>query len=149
MAFTSGEVQGTLAAQYEPAHDVTAGAPYGRPIWDNQTWTYSLTFDVDITLSNFADVSLVFDGVKMAADVSLNGKPLGTVADMFYRYRFPVASILLPANNVLSLSFFLSNDTANNEGRWTSCSGGWCVSYGAQGAGEARGFDQKGRPGFY
>ena len=101
------------------------GAPYGRPVWDNQTWTYSTTFDLNWVAKDYADISLVFDGVKMAAAVSLNGQALGTVADMFYRYRYPVSSALFQVNNVLSLSFFLSNDTANNEGRWTSCSGGW------------------------
>ncbi len=102
-----------------------------KPIWDNQTWIYTVSFDVQWTLTAYADVALVFDGVKMAATVSLNGNTLGTVADMFLRYRFPVASYLLPTNNTLQLAFFTSNDTANNEGRWTSCSGGWlgCLSY--------------------
>lgn len=50
------------------------GAPYGRPVWDNQTWTYTLTFDLEWNVKDFADISLVFDGVKMAATVSLNGQ---------------------------------------------------------------------------
>lgn len=101
------------------------GAPYGQPLWDNQTWTYSRTFDLPWQIADFSDIALVFDGVKMAANVSLNGVFLGTVSDMFLRYRFPISKLLLPASNTVQLAFYTSNDTANNEGRWTSCSGGW------------------------
>ena len=105
------------------------GAPRGRPISDNDTWTFSLSFETPWTqaeLAALADVSLVFDGVKMAASVSLNGASVGAVADMFLRYSFPVKSLLAAGSpNTLSLTFPTSNDDANAEGRWDSCSGGW------------------------
>ena len=50
-------------------------------MWDNGTWTYSLTFTLDSAMSDTTTQLLVFDGVKMAADVSLNGKALGFVTD--------------------------------------------------------------------
>lgn len=52
-----------------------------HPVWDNGTWTYSLTFTLNDTISATATQLLVFDGVKMAADISLNGKNLGFVTD--------------------------------------------------------------------
>jgi hypothetical protein len=57
---------------------------------------------VPIVHSFSANVSLsqVFDGVKMAADISLNGQPLGHATNQFNRYIFSSTS------NVCTLFFF-------------------------------------------
>jgi len=107
----------------------TPGAPYGRPLWDNSTWTVSTSFDLAFDATGLADLALVFEGVKMAATVSLNGNVLGVVADMFLRYVFNVGALLKPSGNTLSLVFPISSDDANIGGRWDSCSGGWDWSF--------------------
>ena len=69
----------------------------------------------------------------MAADVSINGAPLGSVSDQFLRYAFAVPSQLLRAGgaNQLSLAFGTSRDPRNAEGRFSGASGGWDVSLAA------------------
>jgi hypothetical protein len=67
--------------------DLEVAGGYGDPLfhlnWKNtsydQEWTYKATFDAPASKSS--DVLLVFDSVKMAATISLNGHSLGTVAD--------------------------------------------------------------------
>ena len=99
------------------------------PLWDAQNWTYMKTFDTDAALLRAGTgVALTFDGVKMAADVVLNGVSLGTANDMFLRVAFDVAPLLRAHNNVLSVTFTTSDDPRNSAGRWPACSGGWeCV----------------------
>ena len=95
----------------------------GVPPWDTKSpWTYTTTFDVP---AGFAGWWLVLDGVKMVADVQLNGAPLGYTADQFLRYNFDVTAHLKPTGNVLSLTFTDSSDDRLDEERWMSCSGGW------------------------
>ncbi len=79
-----------------------------------------------------AAVLLVFDGVKMAADVYVNGVLVSGagLADQHLRYDFDVTSQLqrLPSgarNNVTVHIPLPSNDTRNDEGRFAACSGGW------------------------
>ena len=96
----------------------------GVPPWDTKApWTYTTTsFDVP---PGFAGWWLVLDGVKMVADVQLNGVPLGYTADQFLRYNYDVTAHLKPTGNVLSLTFTDSSDDRLDEERWMSCSGGW------------------------
>jgi hypothetical protein len=59
---------------------------------------------------------LVFEGIKMGARVSINGKETN-VTDQFLRYTFPVEGSV-----VLEIAFDPSIDT---DGRFMACSGGW------------------------
>jgi len=73
---------------------------------------------------------LVLDGVKMAADVFLNGAPLSGagVVDQHLRYEFEVGALLARggASNNLTISFpDPRGDARNDEGRFMACSGGW------------------------
>jgi beta-galactosidase/beta-glucuronidase len=97
------------------------------PVWDTSDWVYTTLFDLqsDISLSS---PSLVFDGVKMAANAYLNGVYLGSFIDQFLRYNWPVASILKATGNNLTIEFTTSADAQNAEGRWMSCTGGWVRS---------------------
>lgn len=98
------------------------------PIWDASRWNYTVTFDAAPSiLSSAKEAWLVFDGVKMAADIVLNGRSLGFTADQFLRYTFPVGSngVLRAKGNVLIISFTTSVDVRNSEARWSACSGGW------------------------
>eukprot|EP01065_Artemidia_motanka_P025528 TRINITY_DN30520_c0_g1_i1.p1 TRINITY_DN30520_c0_g1~~TRINITY_DN30520_c0_g1_i1.p1 ORF type:complete len:912 (+),score=270.91 TRINITY_DN30520_c0_g1_i1:48-2783(+) len=91
-------------------------------IWDDNAWNFTTTFDAAEELATGTTV-LVFDGVKMGATVSVNGKVLGTVTDQFLRYTFPLpASLLQAAGNTVVVAF--SKDI-KCEGRWMACTGGW------------------------
>lgn len=106
---------------------VPEGTPTA-PIWDASRWNYTATFDAAPALMSMAkEAWLVFDGIKMAADIFLNGRSLGYTADQFLRYSFPVGSngILRAKGNVLTVSFTTSVDVRNSEARWSACSGGW------------------------
>jgi len=105
---------------------VPKGSP-AAPIWDSSQWAYSKTFDLSPAAAAASEVLLIFDGVKMAADVALNGAPLGFLNDQFLRYSFPIKSLLRPSGNVLSVTFTTSLDPRNDEGRFMGCSGGACI----------------------
>ena len=94
-------------------------------LWDTGNWVYTKGFDASPAVQAAAAVSLVFDSVKMVADISLNGHVLGFTADQFLRYTFPVKAFLKPAGNVLTVTFTTSGDARNNDGRYMACSGGW------------------------
>ena len=100
------------------------------PLWDASNWTYSTAFDLTPASATGQDVWLVFDGVKMAADVFLNGVYLGFTNDQFLRYTWSVKKYLQPTGNVLQLTFATSLDPRNTEARFMGCTGGWDVSEG-------------------
>ena len=92
-------------------------------IWNNNTWTYKTSF----TTTGAGTHLLVFDGIKMGARVSVNGKLLATTTDQFMRYTFPLEeSVLAEAGadgtHELSVAFDPAIDCA---GRWMACTGGW------------------------
>jgi hypothetical protein len=96
-------------------------------LWHNLSWTYSTTFTVDASQqAAVADSGgqhvLVFDGIKMGAVISLNGKVLGLATDQFLRYQFPLPA-LNTGTNVLNVSF--GNRSIETNGRWMPCSQGW------------------------
>ena len=95
------------------------------PIWDRTNWSYSSTFAASPDVVAAASRRLVFDGVKMAADILLNGQTLGFVDNSFLRYTYDVtAQLSTTLPNTLTVRFTTSNDTRNLPGRWSACSGG-------------------------
>lgn len=96
-----------------------------------ETWTWSTTFDLDPsiavqTASGNGGVLLVFDSIKLAADVSLNGVSLISAADQFLRYNATIPpGVLLSSGNVLSISSPPPSDPRNNAGRYMACAAGW------------------------
>lgn len=107
--------------------NTTTPGAQGSPIWDTGNWTYTTTFaastEIQSILNSGGTSMLVFDGVKMAATVSLNGKILGIVNDQFLRFTFPLNSkLLLPTNNLLTVTFSTSLDAANSQGRFSGVS---------------------------
>jgi len=115
--------------------DLEQGGVIGDPLyelnfktaaWDVGNWTYTLTFAAPASIRASGTVWLVFEGVKMVADVSLNGVWLGYFNDQFLRYTFGVdASSLLATGNVLSVSFPPFSDPRGATQRLMGCSGGW------------------------
>jgi len=121
---------GVIAA---PWLDLTWRAEAGR--WDLDTWTYETSFETPAgwAAAPGAEVWLVFDSVKMAADVSLNGAAVGATVNQHLRYTFPVGALLATpggALNRLAVTFPPTvSDTRNDAGRFMGCSGGWdCAS---------------------
>ena len=97
------------------------------PFWETGNVTYTRAFGVDPALSAAAELLLILDGVKMASGVWLNGHYLGTTANQFLRYTYPISALLLPppALQTLSLDFPVATDPANAQARFMACSGGW------------------------
>jgi beta-mannosidase len=94
-------------------------------VWGGRTWSYTATFTPPASLLSNPDatVLLVFDGVKMGANVSLNGHAVGLVKDQFLRYSYDVTSALVAGkSNTLTLVFDLEIFV---NGRFMACSGGW------------------------
>lgn len=90
-------------------------------LWDNHSWTYSTSFSAPVSAGS---TWLVFDGVKMAADIVLNGASVGSTINWAQRYVFPVS--LASGINNLSITFPPTiSDTRNDNGRYMGCSGGW------------------------
>jgi len=116
---------------YENNFDAYDAAGVVRaPFWDRTNVTYSTQFALDPRVRALAaggEVLLVLDGVKMAAEVFLNGVSLGVTADQFLRMTSPVAALLRPARtiNELRVVFLPSADAANNGARFMAASGGW------------------------
>ena len=99
-------------------------------MWDSYVWTYSTAFTMaadrlDRIRAAGGSHLLIFDGVKMGANVKLNGKVVGQTTDQFLRYEFPLDGTLLKAGvgaNTLTVEFDPSIDC---QGRWMACTGGW------------------------
>lgn len=121
--------------------DLFAAGRVGNPLFENnfkdrlqsslwtQDWTYSRVFSLQdewatsIGSAAGGEVLLVFDSVKMGANVSLNGQYIGTLNDQFRRYIFPISAAgLKPGANTISVSFASSISCG---GRWMACTGGW------------------------
>lgn len=121
--------------------DLAAAGVIGDPIfeltfldgiWDDGNWTYTTHFTVDpviaasIAAKTSASTSLVFESLKLVADVSLNGHYLGFAADQFLRYSFPVQQYLDPTGvNTLAVTIQPGADKRLDEGRVTGAGGGW------------------------
>jgi hypothetical protein len=107
-------------------NSTTPGAQ-GAPLWDVGVWAYSATVapraPLAAALAAGGEATLVFDGIKMAADIFWNGAHLGFVNDQFLRFSFPLPEVL--DTNALQISFPTSRDPRNAEGRFSGASGGW------------------------
>lgn len=69
------------------------------------------------------DVVLVFDGIKMGANIYINNDWLGQTTDQFLRYSFPLdAQNLKRKQNSLRVRF---DSSILTQGRFMACSGGW------------------------
>ena len=116
---------------YENTFDAyDASGKVATPFWERANVTYTTVFALDARIRALAaggEVLLVLDGVKMAAEVFLNGASLGVTADQFLRMTAPVAALLRPggAANELRVVFLPSTHAANNGARFMACSGGW------------------------
>ena len=127
-------VPGDLISDLQAAGQI--GDPYfektwlNSSIWHDHLWTYTVRFAASQKVISCArsggQVLLVFDGIKMGAHISLDGKPLGIAADQFLRYTFDVTSIIAAvdanAEHTLNVSFDPMIDV---DGRFAACTGGW------------------------
>ena len=129
----NASVPGDLITDLEDAGLV--GDPWFETNWRNATlWDQPWRFSTQFTLSEeeaalllastdaaaAAEAMLIFEGIKMGATVTLDGKSLGTATDQWLRYTWPVK--LGAGPHELTVSFDRSIDT---HGRYMGCSGGW------------------------
>jgi beta-galactosidase/beta-glucuronidase len=96
------------------------GLNFKSTLWDSCAWTLSRVFTWNSSTGSSGDYAmLVFDGVKMAADVFLNGQNIASIADQFLRVSVPVNN--LQSSNTLTVIFPPSSDARNNPGRFMAC----------------------------
>ena len=72
----------------------------GSRTWHLPHWDYTKRFQLEDALLQSgaaagARTVLVLDGVKMGAEISLNGHRLGVATDQFLRYQFPLPAAAL------------------------------------------------------
>ncbi|CAK9054165.1 Casein kinase I [Durusdinium trenchii] len=94
-------------------------------IWNKQTWSFSTNFTVDSSqLRSLARVQLIFDGIKMGANIKVNGKLLGTATSQFVRYSFDLDGLLQEGDlaNRVEVTF---DHSIKVGGRFMASSGGW------------------------
>ena len=88
-------------------------------LWDSADWTYTCIFSLqNSTWLATTEIYLVFDGIKMSADIALNGQLLGSAFNQFQRYVFPVKNVLQVRANTLNLSFSLPLSCFGLRCRW-------------------------------
>ena len=98
-------------------------------LWDTHSWNFTVSFPTPAWASIGATL-VVFDSVKMAGDITLNGVALGAATSQHLRYTYDISKQLAApsaaAANSLTVSFPPTvTDTRNNPGRYPACSGGW------------------------
>lgn len=103
------------------------------PIWAKNTWTYNTTFqlssqDISSLESADGDILLVFDGIKMAANIFINNQLIDTSISQFLRLNYSLQAYqqktkgLIAGNNNMSVVF---DPTLETQGLFAQCSGGW------------------------
>jgi hypothetical protein len=108
----------------DPYWNMTWRTPDFIAAWNNGTWAYTKKFMLPASwllrgAGSINHFTLVFDGIRMGAMVSLNGIALGNATNQFIRYVFDAGTALKPgAQNVLEVKFGadLGIDCG---GRWT------------------------------
>eukprot|EP00037_Helgoeca_nana_P028404 m.334008 g.334008 ORF g.334008 m.334008 type:complete len:757 (-) comp27747_c0_seq3:1006-3276(-) len=109
--------------------DLYAAGRIGNPLYElnfqnntlwQQDWTYTTTISPKPRSSG--TTLLVFDGVKMGADIYFGGTKLGTVTDQFLRYYFDVSTLLQSGKTDIALKF---KSSIPCDARWMGCTGGW------------------------
>jgi hypothetical protein len=125
-------VPGDLITDLQTANiigDPLYGLNFMATTWDAGNFTYSRQFAVPAaTVAAASSLLLVFDSLKMAAIVELNGAVIGTVTDQFVRPSFDVLSLLntkAGGVNTLAVTFLPSSHALNDRARFMSCSGAW------------------------
>jgi len=79
---------------------------------DNTAWQYRKTFDLSINQLKLADIVLVFEGIDTHAEISLNGKKLASVDNMFRRWEYEVGNNLQKGKNELHIHFYPVTEVA-------------------------------------
>lgn len=69
-------------------------------IWDSD-FVYETTFDVEEEVWEQDEILLGFDGIDVFAEITLNGKLLGTTENMFLQYTYPVKDLVQKTDNHL------------------------------------------------
>ena len=67
-----------------------------------RTWVYSTSFSIPESTLHETSWNLVFEGVKMGADVFVNGHKIGRVIDQFLKYDFNIENSVLDGGVICS-----------------------------------------------
>ena len=94
-------------------------------LWAANTFNYSTTFTISADQAASPATLLVFDGIKMGANIYVNGKLVGAAMDQFLRYKFEIggsSGFGVEGSNDLVVSF---DPALTVDGRFMACTGGW------------------------
>ena len=135
--YLQGTVPGDLLTDLQRAY-VIANPLYENnfkngAVWNDYTWVYTKLFtlsadDISRLSAPTTDLLLVFDGIKLGADILVNGRQLDTAINQFMRYEYALgslhrnSSLLLAGDNNVTLVFDPSIDV---RGMFMACTGGW------------------------
>jgi len=104
------------------------------PMWIKHTWTYNTSFSLtsqdisSLESSTGGDILVVFDGIKMAANIVVNNHVVDTSISQFLRLNYSLRAIqmqtkaLVAGLNYLSVVF---DPSLHTQGLFAQCSGGW------------------------
>jgi len=67
----------------------------GKHYQRKRTWVYSTMFDIPEHNSNEMSWKLIFEGIKMGAEIYINSRKVGQVVDQFLRYDFEIGKDIL------------------------------------------------------
>ncbi len=112
-------------AQLQLVRAVAARAPLSLPRHAAAALARVYTTSFSLSAEELArrEILLVFDGIKMGADIALNGRAIGRGDDQYLRYIFPIRA-LAQSQNTLTITFPAFDSIATN-GRFMACTGGW------------------------
>ncbi len=72
---------------------------------DSQQWVYRRDFDVDENFLKEKRIELVAEGLDTYTSIRINGKQVGTTADMFVEHRFNAKKFLRSGKNFIEIAF--------------------------------------------
>lgn len=79
----------------ESGNAANDGKSEGKHIQWKRTWIYSTTFGIPENSSNEMSWKVVLEGIKMGADILINGQKIGQAIDQFLRYDFHIGDEVL------------------------------------------------------
>ncbi|HEY8390262.1 MAG TPA: sugar-binding domain-containing protein [Clostridia bacterium] len=81
--------------------------------YQDQSYKYSRTFNVDKELLSYDIVELVLKGIDTFADIKINGTKILKTSSMFLEYRYDIKPILKLGENEISVTLFPASQEIN------------------------------------
>lgn len=120
-----GHVPGDITADLYQAgkiDDPFYGLNHKELGWILQSdFTYETVFDINREILDSEEIFLVFDGVDLFSEISLNGQVLGNTESMFLQYRYQIKELVKETGNLLKVKMLSTKqkmDEIDTEDYW-------------------------------